>query len=291
MRTFLSGAWKVMIILPVISLIVLSLGIWVLFPEFADFEGWVWEGFGSIPFIAWALIGAVMGAVVYFVHEKWPDKFRVYLRNIIMGYMGWLGIAVAAAMVMGEGDITERIGSSSLLKGWAVLFFSFAASMPTLLGVHALLSGSRITTGGSVMSVVMIATSVMIFSQAESNTILVQDPLISMVTIWALIGFIEGISWIRRYGRVSPGEEGDVLRDLFRRQVASTLLIMGVASAAAYGPFVMDIVDPGLGGFLLDSYEIGTVHGKAILSILTIAPIAVFSLIRRLLDRKDRNGK
>jgi hypothetical protein len=197
---------------------------------------------------------------------------------------------VAAAMVMGEGDITERIGGSALLKGWAVIFFSFAASMPTLLGVHALLSGSRITTGGSAMSVIMITAAVMIFSQAESNTILVQDPLVGIVTIWAMIGFIEGISWIRRYGRVSPGEEGDVLRDLFRRQVASTLLIVGVASAAAYGPFLIDMIDFGFDGFLMNSFEMGTVHGKAILSIFTIAPIAIFSLIRRMLDHRDRNG-
>ena len=272
-------------IFPAVCLLISSLGIAVLFPQFTEVEDWIWRGLGSVPLLAWYLAGVIIGVLIGFLYKRWPDRFRNYLRNVSLGILAWLGIAILATAFFEEGDLPTRISESPLLKAWAVMLFAIVSMMPTVLGTYTLLSGSRISTGGSVFFQLVIAASVIIFMQAKSNTFLDQDPLVSIVTIWAMIGFVEGISWRRMYGKTEGEEDARVVGGLFRRQVASSMIFLAIGTMIAYSSMILDLLG------LLDSgpmnlYEIDTVYGWTAISFVFLVPLIVFTIYRRLMDIK-----
>lgn len=278
---------KSMLLFPSVSLIVASFGFYVLFPEYGDLGDWIWGGIGGIPMIAWHLVGVIAGVGVYFAKRKWPDRIGNYTRNLFLGLLAWLGIAILATVFMEEGDLPERVAQSALLKAWAVLLFASVSMMPTLLGTYALITGSRMAIGGSVFFHFFIGTTVMVFIQAESNTMLEQDPLVSIVTVWALIGFVEGLSWRRRYGGSVEGEEARVIGNLFRRQLASTMIFLAVGTVIAYTPVITGLL--GFGDFF-GFYEGSTIYGSMAVCAILMIPIIVFALYRRIRDKTGSNG-
>jgi peptidoglycan/LPS O-acetylase OafA/YrhL len=145
-----------------------------------------------------------------------------------------------------------------------------------MLGVHSVLYRSSMARGGTVLSFLFLALAGMVYAQASEVRVANQDPVLSIVFILAVLGFMEGMNWRNRYASMDHGQRTGNL--LLARQVGFTLVFMGIGAVVALAPFL-------IGDVPRDYYESTTILGKALVGLMAISPIAVLALVRNLFDR------
>jgi hypothetical protein len=172
----------------------------------------------------------------------------------------------------------------------AVLVFVLLSASPILFGTFSVFSRKRWATGVAVIMFLALAVTCMIFGQAGSSTIVDQDPLLSLLFIWGIVAYVEGVNWSKRYIDRDPTEfpdvdpEKDLTVPLLRRQISYTIVFVGIASITAYLPvFVLEISPSELSG-LIGIYEARTTFGMGILGLLILLPLMIFTVIRRRID-------
>jgi hypothetical protein len=261
-----------------------------LFPIYEDLGGWVLDELGSVPFLVWVPVGGLLGYVLYQVHERKRKMLVTYSKRIFLGMIGWLFLSVIASLVMGEGDLFRRLEEGPLFKAWAALAFIMLSASPTLFGTFSVFTRKRWAIGATVSMFFLLALVCMIFSQARSAAILDQDALLSLLFVWGIIAYIEGINWTKRYIDRDTMEfpetdpDKDLSFPLLRRQISYTFLIVGFASIFAYLPLIiLEVFDGNLPGPVA-WYEARTIFGMEVLGLVILAPLMIFAVVRRRLD-------
>ena len=279
--------------LPVVSLVVLVVIFYLIFPIYEDLGGWIFEDLGSIPFVAYMPVGALLGYLLYVGMRRRRDLLVTYSRRIMVGMLVWFFLSIIVSLLTETGDVFSRMDSGILFKAWAVVMFVATSISPTLFGVYALLSKKRWAMGAAVTMFFILSIVCMIFSQGRYALAHSQDPFLSLLFIWSIIMFIESLSWSKRYIHKDDdghplGAHGSVLAGpLFRRQVYFTLLFTGFASAVSFTPVIMFLYVWDSPPSMIPYYELGTVFGKVIVALLLLVPLIIFTVVRRWMDLRS----
>jgi hypothetical protein len=281
---------NLILILPVISLLFIGILFHLIFPIYSDLGGWILDELSSLPFIVMVPVGGVFGYILHLLFKKKAKQTISYSRRIMMGIAGWLFLSIFISLLSGEGDIFERLRNGILFRAWTVFIFLFFSLSPTMFGVFAIFSRKRWALAISVMAFFLLATSSMIFSQARSSRVLDQDPMMSLLFVWGMILYIEGVNWTKRYIDRDPNEFPEMVSGrevtgaLWRRQLSYTIIFIGMASIFAYMPIlVVEFFRDSL-PYPLSVYESTTVFGKGILGLIALLPLVVFMMLRRRMD-------
>ena len=284
--------WEKNLILatPVIALLSVGALFHFLFPIYQDLGKWVLDDLGSLPFLIWVPLGGIMGYVMYIVHNKKRDILITYSKRIFLGIVGWLFLSIIISLITETGDLFQRLETGPLFKAWAVLIFVLLSASPTLFGTFSVFSRKRWAIGVTVTMFLALSITCMIFGQASSSTLLDQDPLLSLLFIWGIVAYIEGVNWSKRYIDRDPTEfpdmdpGKDLTVPLLRRQISFTIVFVGIASILAYLPVLsFEMFSDGLPGHF-GIYEAGTVFGMGIVGLLILSPLMVFAVVRRRMD-------
>jgi hypothetical protein len=118
----------------------------------------------------------------------------------------------------------------------------------------------------------------MVYSQASRAEIISQDPFISILFIWSIIAFVEGMNWRSRY--IDPGEGSPPL--MWRKQAAFTLAFLGAGSIISYLPYIIS-------GEMLNIYESTTVMGKGLIGLLLLVPLAIAAVVKGFVENRRGN--
>lgn len=293
--------WEKNLILatPVISLLSVGTLFHFLFPIYQDVGKWVLEDLEAFPFLIWVPIGGILGYVMFLAHKKKRDILITYSRRIFLGLVGWLFLSIIISLITEPGDLFQRLENGPFFKAWAVLVFVLLSASPTLFGTFSVFTRKRWAIGVTVTMFLALALTCMIFGQASSSTIIDQDPLLSLLFIWGIVAYIEGVNWSKRYIDRDPTEfpdmdpEKDLTVPLLRRQISYTIVFVGIASILAYLPvFSFEVFSTGLSG-PLGIYEARTVFGMGILGLLILTPLMVFAVVKRRIDDRypERNSE
>jgi hypothetical protein len=284
--------WEKNIILttPMLALLLVGTIFYFLFKIYEDIGSWVLDELGSVPFLVWVPVGGVLGYVLYRVHEKKRKILITYSKRIFLGLIGWLFLSIIVSLMTGEGDLFHRLDEGPLFKAWAALAFVLLSLSPTMFGTFSVFTRKRWAIGATVSVFFLLALVCMIFSQARSATILDQDPLLSLLFVWGIIAYVEGINWTKRYIDRDTMEfpdtdlDKDISAPLLRRQISYTFIIIGIASIFAYLPLIVLVVFDGNLPGPLSWYEARTIFGLELLGLLILTPLMLFAVIRRRLD-------
>lgn len=285
---------NLILVLPVLSLLFIGVLFHLLFPIHSDLGGWILEELSSVPFIVMVPVGGVLGYVLHLLFRKKAKQTIAYSKRMMVGLSGWLFLSVFISLLSGEGDILERLSEGVLFRAWAVFVFLLFSLSPTLFGVMAVFSRKRWALAVSVMSFFLLATSSMVFSQARNSRVLEQDPLMSLLFVWGMIVFIEGVNWTKRYIDRDPNEFPEMVSGreiagaLWRRQLSYTIIFVGAASIFAYLPILIVEFFRDTLPYPLSIYETTTVFGKGMLGLIILLPLILLMLARRRMDRKRR---
>lgn len=271
------GERSILMILPWASLLAAGATFTFLFPTFTDVQGWIISGMDAISFPIWFLCGGIMGAAISAIWTRWPKRLPSILRRAVLILLGYIGIAIVIALIIGEGEGLERIGDSGPVKVWGFAIWTLAAMGPSMMGTIAILRGSKWARGGAALSFVALSTSVMTYSQASRAEITSQDPLLAILFIWSIILFVEGLNWKKRY--LDPDDE--VVEGLWIRQASFTIMYLGLGSVIAYIPFLFS-------GDILSSYEAETILGKAIIGAIILMPLGIIAVVKGYLDQRKK---
>ncbi|MFO8050727.1 MAG: hypothetical protein R6V01_03405 [Thermoplasmatota archaeon] len=288
------GDRSTIMLAPLLSVLAGSILLYLMFPNYSELSGWFQVELSSFPFLIWAALGAVAGFVVSKLLKK--ELYRIYSKRVKAGFFVWLLIAIVISSITEEGDLFDRLSQGPLFKAWAVIFLIVASSSPTYLGVLAVLTRKRTYIAGSVMMFFLIPTVCMIFSQASSASVLSQDPILSLLFVWSMISFVEGVNWLRRYVDTNRSEfprppSGKDMRDiLWRRQISYTVIFLGVSSLIAHLPFAIPLIFDTSSMWFYSFYESSAVIGKAVVSLVVLVPLAILSFGRRYLDLRKAAG-
>jgi hypothetical protein len=117
----------------------------------------------------------------------------------------------------------------------------------------------------------------MIYSQASRGEIISQDPFLSILFIWTVIAYVEGMNWQKRY--LESGEESAPL--LWRRQASFTIVFLIAGSIIAYLPYL-------LSDGLINVYESYTIMGKGFIGALFLIPLAGAAIIKGILENRSK---
>lgn len=284
--------WEKNLILttPVIALLSVGTLFHFLFPIYKDLGKWVLADLGTLPFLIWVPLGGILGYVMFLIHRKRRDVLITYSKRVFLGLIGWLFLSIIISLVTESGDLFRRLETGPLFKAWAVLVFILLSVSPTLFGIFSVFSRKRWAIGITVSVFLTLAITCMIFGQASSSTVLDQDPLLSLLFIWGIIAYVEGVNWSKRYIDRDPTEfpdmdqEKDLTIPLLRRQISYTIVFVGLASILAYLPVLsFEMFET---GFPLDLgiYETRTIFGMGIMGLMVLLPLMVFAIVRRRMD-------
>jgi hypothetical protein len=286
--------WEKVLILatPVVALLSVGTLFNFLFPIYKDLGRWVLSDLATFPFLVWVPLGGIMGYILYLIHRKRSDLLIIYSKRMFLGLIGWLFLSIIISILTETGDLFHRLESGPLFKAWAVLVFVLLSASPTLFGTFSVFSRRRWATGVTVSMFLALAVTCMIFGQARSSTIIDQDPFLSLLFIWGVIAYVEGVNWSKRYIDRDPTEFPDtdpqknLTVPLLRRQISYTMVFVGIASILAYLPVIsMEIFSMDL-PMKTGIYEIRTVFGMGIIGLILLSPLVVLALVRRRMDRK-----
>lgn len=284
-------------LLPILSVISAGILLYLMFPNYADLSGWFQEGLSSIPYLIWAALGGVLGFIISRIRRSKEEAYRTYSKRIKAGFFGWLLLSIILSSLTEDGDIFDRLSQGPLFKAWTVLLFISVSSSPTYMGILAVMTRKRNYIAGSVLMNFILVSSCMIFSQADSATVISQDPILSVLFIWSMISFVEGVNWIKRYVDRDPVDfpsspsGKDMLGILWKRQVSYTVIFLGISSIIAVMPFVIPSTLDTSSMWLYSFYESSAVIGKVVVSLLILLPLAGISFTRRYIDRLKGTGK
>jgi hypothetical protein len=271
-------AWEkwIMEVWPWIALIMSGLLYSFILPEHTNIQAWIFNGLEVISYPVWFLSGGLLGMVLSVVWTRWPKSIILGARRIALVIFAYIGVAIVIALFTGEGEGIERIGNSGPVKAWGFMVWTILSMSPSMMGVLAILKRSKWARGISVLSFIATAAATMIYSQASSATILSQDPFLSILFIWSIIAFVEGLNWRSKYA--DPGDGKDPY--LWRKQAAFTMVFLAAGSLVAYLPHL-------IGNEFLNTYEGSTILGKAIIGAMVLIPIGVVAIAKGLLDRRS----
>ncbi len=289
---------------PVLALLAVGTLFYFIFPIYTDLSKWVLDDLGSLPFLVWVPIGGFLGFLLNKVQKKKSKLLITYTKRIFVGLVGWLFLSIIISLLTESGDLFSRLDEGPLFKAWAALVFVLLSISPTLFGTYSVFTRKRWAIGATVSMFFLLGLTCMVFSQARSSEILNQDTVLSILFIWGIIAYVEGVNWTKRYIDRDTAEfpdldpEKDLTIPLLRRQISYTLVLIGIASIFAYIPFLFlelfngDIPGP------FSFYEAGTIFGLEVLGLLALLPLMIFAVVRRRFDivrsEKDdgpRNGK
>ncbi|MBN1390802.1 MAG: hypothetical protein JXA22_09210 [Candidatus Thermoplasmatota archaeon] len=293
MRSLTRSESNILTGIPIIALLALNALFYLIFPIYEKLGGWVLKDLGSMPFLVWVPVGALLGFLMNMGMKKKRELMVTYTRRMIVGLIGWFFLSVMVSLITGSGDLFSRLDNGPLFKAWSVLIFVLASMSPNVFAVYSIFSRKRWSMAGTMISFFLLALICMVFSQGRYALALDQDPLLSLLFIWAAVLYIESISWKKRYLDRDISEFPEVMLGkalagpLMKRQLLSTLMVIGVASILAFSPVLLvtyfrdGIMD------VLMVYEIGTVYGTAIIGFVLIMPLTVLALLRRWLDGRS----
>ncbi len=267
---------KALLVWPVLCLIGAAFILPIAVPEIGTFQVFVSGSLEGVPVFLWSVIGLVLGAAVSFLRSRWPRQTIRYGARAFLGLGAWLVFGLVLSLFMGEGSYYERLKGSVVIRSWAIIVWTLVCMAPTMLGVHSVLYRSTMARGGTVLSFLLLALSGMVYAQASEVRVAHQDPFLSIIFIWAVLGFLEGINWRNRYA--SLDYEAHMSDILLARQVGFTLVFMGIGAVVAVAPFL-------IGDWPSTYYESTTILGKALVGLMAISPLAVLSLVRNLFGR------
>ncbi len=267
---------RALLIWPVLCLIGAAFILPLTVPEIGSFQGFVSGKLEDIPVFVWSVIGLALGAVISFLRSRWPRQTIRYGIRVFFGLGAWLMFGFVLALFTGEGSYFERLRGSAIIGSWSIVVWTLLCMTPTALGVHSVLYRSSMARGGTVLSFLFLALAGMVYAQASEVRVAHQDPVLSIVFIMAVLGFMEGVNWRNRYASMDHGQRTGNL--LLARQVGFTLVFMGIGAVVAIVPFL-------IGGIPRDYYESTTILGKALVGLLAISPLAVLAMVRNLIDR------
>ena len=274
-------------IFPLAFLALSGLGLWHLFPEFEEMSEWALPVLGNIPYLAWFLLGGLLGWPLHLAYRRWPREIRKVVRTVFLGMVGWLGLGLFITILTEEGNLIERVNSGVLLKGWFMILFASLMCSPSLLGVFAVFSRSKWALSISILMLFLTAATTMIYSQASGSVAVLQDPLLSLLLIFAVLGYVEASHLVRKYETVLKdnmaqfGDDGGRITGiLFWRQVISTTIFILIGAILAMMPYLWTWLGPDNPPYLLSLYEYDTILGKALLGIAILIPLGSWSLLR-----------
>jgi hypothetical protein len=263
---------------PWLSLLVAGTFFTLVFPPITDIQEWIFKGYEIVIFPVWFISGAIFGSMIYAIWERWPRSLGKFVRRLILVLFGYIGIALAIALATGTGEGIERIGGSEPVQIWGIIMWAFLGMAPSLFGVLAIMKGVKWARGASVLAFISLSAITMIFSQASRAEITSQDPFLSVGFIWAILLFVEGLNWKRRYW----DEGGEVNMSLWRRQAAFTMIFLGAGSAIAIIPFLFT-------EDLTSYYEGEAIIGKALFGAFLLVPMAIGAIIKGVTDRRVKD--
>jgi len=268
--------------------------VWYMFPSFSDLSSFIWSGIEPVPYLVWALIGGILGALFFYLREPIERVIGSPLKKLGMFLLFWLGASILFAAISSGSDLQNGIRESGLIRIWLVMVFSLVVILPTFLSSMAALSCSKRYYLLSITALLLVPALCMVFSQAESARFLHQPPLPSFVGALSLFGFVESIHWRRRHNEVISelGEEegGGNVRSLFTRQLLWASVFILAATVLAALPFFLSALPAEGLARPLGLYEMDTVYGKAFLGIIVLAPLGIFPIYRMIRERFKGNG-
>lgn len=250
---------------------------WVMLPEHTEIQSWIFGGMEVISYPVWFLSGGLLGIVFSAIWSRWPNSITTGARRVALIIFAYIGIAIIIALITGEGQGIERIGNSGPVKVWGFMVWTILSMGPSLMGVLAILHRSKWARGIAILSYISTATAAMIYSQASRGEIISQDPFISILFIWAIIAYVEGMNWQTRY--LDSHEESASL--LWRRQASFTMVFLIAGSIIAYLPYLLT-------GVFINVYESHTIMGKGFIGALFLIPLAGAAIIKSIIENRSK---
>ncbi len=262
---------------PWVALVICGALYTLVLPEHTEIQSWIFPGMETVTFPIWFLSGGLIGIALSVVWSKWPNAVTSGARRLALVIFAYIGIAILIALLTGEGEGIEKIGNSGPVKVWGFMVWTLLSISPSLMGVLAILHRSKWARGVSILSFISTASATMIYAQASSAEVISQDPFLSIVFIWSIIAFVEGMNWQTRY--LDPDDSLTPI--LWKKQAAFTLVFLGAGSIIAYLPFLF-----GDGPFNI--YEGSTILGKSLMGLLILIPLAIAAVIKGLLENTSK---
>ncbi|MBN1538587.1 MAG: hypothetical protein JW939_00445 [Candidatus Thermoplasmatota archaeon] len=277
----------------VITLLALNVLFYLLFPIYEEFGGWVLEGLRPIPFLIWVPVGGLLGYLINMGMRKKRELMASYSRRVMVGIVGWFFLSVLVSLMTETGDLFTRLEQGPLFKAWTVLMFVLLSVSPNVFGVYSIFSRKRWSIGAAISMFFFLAMICMVFSQGRYALALEQDPVLSLLFVWAAVMFIETLSWTERYLDRGAALFPDIAQGntiavvLLRRQVFHTLVIVGVSSIFTILPVVLVAFFPEAVQEYVVLYETGTVYGMAVFGLILMLPLMILAFVRRWRDRRS----
>lgn len=275
----------------VITLLALNVLFYLLFPIYEKFGGWVFKDLGSVPFLVWMPVGCVFGYLINVGMKKKKELMVSYSRRVMVGIIGWFFLSVLVSLMTETGDLFTRLEQGPLFKAWSVLMFLLLSVSPNVFGVYSIFTRKRWSIGAAISMFFLLAMICMVFSQGRYSMALDQDPVLSLLFLWAAVLFVESVGWAERYLDASQFPDLHQGRTiavvLLRRQVFHTLVLVGISSIFTIVPVVLMTYLPGTVQEYVPLYEIGTVYGMAVFALLLMLPLIILAVVRRWWDRRS----
>ena len=258
--------------LPFVFLGGYAICIWWMFPSFMEVSAWIYKDL-SLPYIGWALMGAAFGLLYHRFRDGLRKRVKNPMNKLGLGLVLWLGASILISVTLGEGDLQDRVLESGLIRVWFVVMFGIFMAAPTFLGSYSIMARSKEVFSLSILGLILVPLTCMIYLQALSVSIPGQDPLLSLITALTLFGFVETFHWVYKYDRIDV-QEGN----LFARQLISTIFFVGVGSGLAYMAFSWRSLIPDI--VAAPFYEMDTIFGTAAIGLALLSPIALLAMVR-----------
>jgi hypothetical protein len=199
------------------------------------------------------------------------DRHTKHLKSLAIAYFSWMALGLISGIVTNEGTIPERLSQDRIFSLWLASFYILFLSLPGLAGVTAVLSGSKTALGISLSALMTLAVIAMVHSEASRNLLLDQSVPLSVMTVAGMIVYVEVLSLLRR---LEEYREGTLNPSIVRRNLFFLGFFLAVSLSLASFPFLIDLGPLGI-------YDLGTIHGKAMMGLLILVPILLFGILRK----------
>ena len=229
-------------------------------------------GIPTIPVFVFVIVGATIGILFQLLSPRIGKKAKRVLKSLSLAYILWFVTGIVIAIASEDGSIAQRIGRGDVIRYWFSTFYLLVLILPGLMGLLAILNGTKSLLSGTLAVLISIAVASMVYSEAAGNELLSQSLLLSLVTVWGLVLFVEGMDIIRR---LEEYKEGPIDPGIINRNLFFVLLFLTISSILSAIATVIDTGGP------IGIYELRTIHGKAALGLALLAPLGILVLIRR----------